>query len=196
MLDPRFNLLGGILGLTGTSIYAYKTVKGLTKPNRVSWLLWGLAPLITLAVQLNQGVGWQSIIAFTAGVGPLMVFVASFINRKSYWQITRLDIACGALSVLALVLWGLTRTGNVAIALSIAADALAGIPTIIKAYQEPQTENATPFLFGTINATIVLLTVTIWQFAVYGFALYVLIICLLLVVLIKFPNLRFRKSTA
>jgi hypothetical protein len=194
MLDPRFTLLGGALGLIGTGVYAYRTLQGRTQPNRVSWLLWALAPFVTLAAQISQGIGWQAVISFTAGFGPFMIFVASLVNQRSYWKISRLDIACAALSVFALVLWGLTRTGLVAIALSIAADALAGVPTIVKAYRAPRTENPTPFIFGTINATIVLLTVDQWRFEVFGFALYILIICLLLVILIKFPHFRFRPN--
>jgi hypothetical protein len=125
---------------------------------------------------------------FMVGFGPAMVLIASFINRKSVWKITRLDVICGVLSILALVAWGVTGVGDVAIAFSIASDLLAATPTMIKAYKEPKTEHYGVFAMGTISAIITLLTIKQWTFAQYGFPLYIALCCAILVVLIKYPR--------
>lgn len=196
MINEKFVLVGALLNLFGSGTYAFSTIKGKTKPNRVTWFLWALAPLIAFSAQLSEGVKWQSIMTFMVGFGPLIVFIASFVNRKAYWQITKLDIICGLLSILALLLWLITGTGLVAISFSIAADLLAGIPTIIKSYKEPETEHPSVFRNGAISAAITLLTIKHWTFANYGFALYILLICVLLYVLIRFKvGARFRKAT-
>lgn len=186
MINDKFVLLGAVLNLIGSATYAYHTLRGETRPNRVTWFLWALAPLIAFSAQLNKGVGLQVLMTFMVGFGPLTVFTASFLSRKAYWKITRLDIACGVLSLVALAVWGITREGNVAIMLSITADLLAGVPTLIKAYKQPGTEHAAPFRNGALSAAITLLTITHWTFAVYGFALYILLICATLYVLIRF----------
>jgi hypothetical protein len=167
------------------------TLQGKTRPNRVSWALWALAPLVAFAAELSKGVGIQSLMTFVVGFGPLMVFLASFVNKKAYWQITRLDWACGAFSLLALVLWILTREGNLAIFFSILTDALAAVPTLIKSYRDPKSESPTVFILGIASATITLLTIHNWTFANWGFPAYILIICLLLAALIVYP----RKAT-
>ncbi len=123
---------------------------------------------------------------FMVGFGPLMVFIASFLNKKAFWAITKLDIVCGVLSVFALILWAITGDGNVAIILAIAADLLAGVPTLMKSYKAPETEHPDVFRNGAISAGIVLLTIDTWTFANYGFALYILLICLTLYGLIRF----------
>jgi type IV secretory pathway TrbD component len=64
------------------------------------------------------------------------------------------------------------------------------MPTVVKAYRQPETENYSVFLFGAISAGITLLTIKTWNLANYGFPIYILAICALLFALIKFPNLR------
>jgi hypothetical protein len=193
MLNEHFVILGALFSITGTSSYAINTIKGKTKPNRVSWFLWALAPLIAFSAEIKLGVGLRSLMTFMVGFGPLIVFISSFVNRKAYWKISKLDIACGTLSVLALILWTLTGTGDIAIALSIVTDLLAGIPTIIKAYKEPATESYLAFMFGAISAAITLLTIKQWTLGNAGFPVYIFIICLSLFILIRFPRLRKKR---
>jgi hypothetical protein len=186
MLNINFVFLGAALNLIGSTSYVIDTLKGKTQPNRITWLLWALAPLIAFFAELGQGIGLRSLMTFMVGFGPLMVFTASLINRKAYWHISRLDYVCGALSLLALVLWALTKSSSVAIIFSILSDALAALPTVIKSYREPESENYSVFLFGAISASITLLTINRWSFANYGFPGYILLICLVLFVLIRF----------
>lgn len=193
MLNPKFAILAGVVDLFGTATYAVSTWRGTAKPNRVSWVLWTFIPLVAFIAQVNQGVIYQAGVTFAAFFGPLLVFIASFKDRHAYWRISRFDYACGALSVLAIALWAITRTGNIAIALSVAADGLASVPTIIKAYHQPATESPIAYVVGVFAALVTLLTITNWAFASYGFALYVLLDCAILSVLIVFP--RFRPAT-
>src|SRR5665213_1534086 len=184
MLNVHFVIVGAGINLIGSTSYVIKTLKGKTRPNRVTWFLWALAPLVAFSAEIGQGVGLRSLMTFMVGFGPAMVLIASFINRKAVWKITKLDIICGFLSIIALIAWKITGVGNVAIALSIAADLLAATPTLIKAYKEPKTEHYGVFLCGAISAVITLLTITNWTFAQYGFPLYIALVCAALVILI------------
>lgn len=186
MIDERFVLLGIVLNLYGSATYAYNTLRGKTKPNRVTWFLWALAPLIGFAAQLQSGVSWASVMTFMVGFGPLIVLIASFLNREAYWQITRFDIWCGVVSLAALALWLATGTGLVALIFSILADAIAAIPTLRKAWFNPETEDYRVFRNGALSAAITLLTIEHWYFMQYGFALYIGLVCTLFYVLIKF----------
>lgn len=186
MIDEKFVIVGAVLNLIGSLSYLKDTIKGKTRPNRVSWFLWAAAPLIAFSAELNHGVGLPALMTFMVGFGPLLIFLGSFVNRKSSWKLTRLDMVCGALSVVGLILWQITGSGNLAILFSILADGLAGIPTIVKSWKEPESENWHVFFFGTVSAAITLLAINTWDFAHYGFPLYIFAICALLVVLIKF----------
>jgi hypothetical protein len=186
MISDKFVILAALFNITGSTTYAFNTIKGKTKPNRVSWFLWAVIPSIAFAAEIGEHVGLRSLMTFMVGFGPLIVFASSFVNRKSYWKITRLDIVCGVLSVLALVLWRITGTGNVAILLSILADLLASTPTLIKSYTNPETEHPSVFRNAAISAGITLLTIKYWTLGNYGFPLYILIDCVVLYALIRF----------
>lgn len=186
MINEKFVLLAAVFNIIGSAGYVIDTLKGKTKPNRMSWLLWAVAPLIAFAAEIGQHVGLVALMTFMVGFGPLVVFFASFINRKSYWCITKLDIVCGVLSVVALLLWRVTGTGNVAITLSIAADLLAGVPTLIKSYVDPASENYQAFGYGALSAAITMLTIKHITFVNFGFPLYIFAICVVLFVLIRF----------
>ena len=135
MLNQNFVIIGTIIGAIGSLAYLIDTVKGKVKPNRVSFLLWSIAPFIAFAAQVKQGVGLESLMTFSTGFLPLTTFIASFVNKKAEWKVTRYDLICGFLSIVGLILWMITKVGNVAIFFSIVADGFAAVPTIVKAYK-------------------------------------------------------------
>lgn len=186
MIHPNFVLVGVALQLYGGYSYFLETLKGHVKPNRVTWLIWGIAPLIAFSSMISQGVGILSLATFVVGFVPLVIFFASFFNRDSVWKIQKLDIICGTLSIVGLVLWLITRVGNIAILLSIGADTLAAIPTIVKSYKYPETENSKVYFYGVFTGIIALLTVTDWSFQNYAFPLYIVFLNMLIGSLIKF----------
>ncbi|TAL14853.1 hypothetical protein EPN95_01340 [Patescibacteria group bacterium] len=187
MINENFIYVGAALNLVGSISYIIETIKGKTKPNRVTWFLWALAPMIAFGAMLGEGVSvLGGLMTFMVGFGPLLVLVASFVNKKSVWKITTFDIICGILSLIGVGLWFITRTGTIAIAFSILADALAGLPTLVKAFKEPETESYLVFLLGAISAIITLLATKIWDFAHIGFALYIFIICMAIFILVRF----------
>lgn len=186
MLPPAFVLLGVFLNFLGGLEYLVQTIKGGVKPNRVTWFLWILAPMIAFFAELQKGVGIQSLMTFMVGFVPLLVFLASFISKKSEWKLGKFDLFCGALSLIGLVLWYITREGNFAILFSLLADGLAAAPTIVKSYRFPKTESYWVYLSFAASGAITLSTIDIWNFAHYGFPLYIFLLNFTLFTLIKF----------
>ncbi len=186
MLGPNFVVVGVIIGGLGTLSYLVDTLKGKVKPNKVSFLMWSIAPLIAFAAEVKQGVGIQALMTFSVGFFPLTVFAASFINKKAEWKLTQFDLACGFLSLVGLVFWLITKVGDIAIFFSIVADGLAAVPTIVKSYKYPETESPWPWLSASINGVLTLLTIKLWSFPNYGFPAYILIVNLIIFLLVQF----------
>jgi len=166
--------------------YLINTLKGRARPNRISWFFWALVPFIAFVAQIQKGVGLQALMTFSVGFNPLLIFVASFFNKKSYWQLHKLDYFYGALALIGIILWQITGEGNIAIFFSILADGFAAVPTVIKSYFEPESESSSVYLLSGLNALITLFTIKIWNFAHWGFPVYIFLICLLIYFLIKF----------
>ncbi len=183
-------ILGSFVNLLGTSYYIRNTIRGVTKPNRVTWLMWSIAPVIGTAAALASGVTWATLPVFMAGLMPFLVFIASFINPNSYWKLGTFDYGCGILSAFALILWYLTSEPAVAIVFSIASDCAAGIPTLIKCWKQPETETASGFTASGINNLMSFFVITNWNFANIAFPLYLVIFNTIL----AFPVVRKKGS--
>jgi len=179
-------VIGIILNGISTLTYIIQTVRGKVQPNKVTYFLWSIAPLIAFAAQKSQGVEIQSLMTLSVGLFPLSVFIASFLNKKAYWKIKKIDLICGAFSILGLILWSITKIGNLAILFSIIADLLAAIPTMIKSYNHPETEIGWPWLLSFVSGITTLISIRNWQFEYYAFPLYYSLGVFVLFVLIQF----------
>lgn len=186
MINENFVILGAVIGLLGGISYIKDTLQGKVQPNRVSWGLWAVAVSIAFTAEISQGVKIQSLTTFIVGFVPLLIFLASFVNKKAYWKITKFDLLCGSLSLIGLLFWWITKVGNVAIVFSIFADLAAGIPTLIKSYKYPKSENWIEYMTSFINVLILLLTIKTWGFAYYGFPLYIFLYDFAAFLLIRF----------
>lgn len=187
MLDPKILVIVPVLSMIGSGSYIYAVLKGRAQPNRVTWILWAIAPLIAFAAQIQGGVGLlQSLLTFMVGFGPLLVVIASFFSHGAVWKLTTFDFVCGGLSVLGLLLWFVTRENNIAIFFAIMADGLAALPTLVKSYKEPESEDATVFILGATSAGLTMLTFDEWTFTNAAFTAYIFGICIVLVLLIRF----------
>src|SRR6266487_908442 len=186
MLPSSFVIVGTLIGAVGAMVYLVDTVKGKVKPNRVSFLLWSIAPFIAFAAQIKQGVGLESVMTFSTGFLPITTFAASFVNKNAEWKVTRFDLLCGFLSLVGLALWLITKVGNVAILFSILADGLAAVPAIVKAYHYPDTELAWPWLATSFGVVLTLLTLSKITFANSGFIIYIMLVNTLIFSLIQF----------
>lgn len=194
MINENFMYFGIVLNSIGMISYIIDTVKGRVKPNRVTFFLWGLAPMIAFASEITQGVGLQSLLTFSVGFWPILTLIASFLNKKSYWKITKFDMACGALSLIGLILWLVTKIGNIAIIFSILADLFAALPTIKKSYDNPETETIWPYFSAVIMTLITLLTIKKWDLPHYAFPVYILIVNIILTAFIKFDFKKLLKT--
>ena len=175
MIPEYFAIIGAVIASLGGLYYLYETIVGKAKPNRVTWLLWGLFPMITFVAQRSQGVEGLSWATFAAGFTPLLVVIASFFNKKAYWKTKASDYYLMAAAVLGIVLWAVTDNPNLAILFSLVADFLAGLPTLIKSYKHPETESWIAYATSTLGFGIGVMAIHVYTFENYAFLIYLLI---------------------
>jgi hypothetical protein len=174
-------LIAASATLVAAVAYIRSMFKGETKPNRVTWLMWTVAPFTATFAAFSSGATWAAVPVFMSGLSPFLILLASFLNKRAYWKLSAFDYACGALSALALVLWYVTENPNVAIVFAIFSDALAAIPTIRKAWRNPQTEFRWLFVVGVFSPLTSFLVATDWSFSEIAFPVYLVGINILLV---------------
>ncbi len=176
MLPEYCTTIGAIIGSLGGLYYVYETIAGRAQPNRISWLLWGIFPMIIFAAQRAQGVAGISWTSFAAGFTPLLIVAASFFNKKAYWKSEPRDHFLMAAAILGMILWAITDRPNLAILFSLVADMLAGLPTVIKSYRHPHSESWVAYAVSALGFGISLLSVQTHTFEHTAFAAYLCIL--------------------
>lgn len=177
-------LVGAVIQFGGTLSYLKDTIQGRAKPNRVTWLLWTIAPLIATVAALTEGVKWSVLPVFMAGFCPLLVFIASFVNKNAYWKLGILDYWCGFWAILALILWGITKNPTLAVIFSIVSDGCAALPALIKAWQHPETETIAVYATALVSALTSFAAVKTWKLIEIAFPLYLIAANSLIIILI------------
>jgi hypothetical protein len=165
-------------------LYIHSMYRGYAKPNRVTWLMWSIAPFIVITAGIHSGVTWAVIPVFMSGFGPFLIFIASFFFKGAYWKLGAFDYLCGVISVLALLLWVITQQPVISIALAIISDTMAAVPTFTKTWSNPETESIWPFITGTFNAITSLIVAVTWNFTEIAFPIYLFALNILLIILI------------
>jgi len=186
VIDKNFGYLGAALIMVGSVAYAWDTLRGNAKPNRVTWTMWTAAPLVAFAGMMHDGAEFAtSSMTLCAGLGPALVLACSFVNKNSVWKLTAFDLACGGLSVIGLIALVSTGSGLAGVTFGVLADCLA-LPTLVKSWVLPDSESDNFFWLSAIGATITLLAGTQWGFVDVAFPVYGATASALLAVLIRF----------
>ena len=116
-----FAIAGSLINFAACLNYVRAILKGEATPNRVTWSLWALVPLIAAAAQLQSGVGISTLVVLSVGAGPACVVLASFAGGKGLWQLGPFDYVCGACALAALALWAMSGDPVIAIVLLVVA---------------------------------------------------------------------------
>jgi len=169
-------LLSVAIGLTGAFAYIRDMIAGKSKPNLVTWGLWAFAPLIATGAALTAEADlWATVRIFMSGFGPLLIFIAAFLVPQSYWKLTRFDVVCCLISIIALGLWLIADLPIMAILFAAIADLVATLPTVIKAWKFPETETFYTYFVGIFTATLVIPSIPVWNIENAAFQVYLLL---------------------
>lgn len=182
--------LWAIVSLSWIVLYLKETIKGHTKPNRVSRLMWAIAPMIASWAALVEGAHRAVLPIFMSWFGPFLIFIASFFNKNAYWKLEKLDYICGISSWLALILWRITKEPMLATAFAIMADLLAAIPTLVKWWRHPETETVWAFVWWLFSASTSFFALKIFSFTELAFPIYLVCINILLISAISIGKIK------
>lgn len=190
MLPEYFAYIGVGISTIGGVYYFVETLRGRTKPNRVTYGLWTLFPTVIFFAQRAEGVEGLSFTSLLYALPGLMTFVATFFVAKSYWKTRALDYWCLSSAILGIVLWVVTDNALLALAFTLLADLSASMPTLYKCYIAPETESSRAYATVAGGAAVTLLAVQVWNFE------SVALIVLLFVVSLTMSILSARKTSA
>src|SRR5258708_6654683 len=96
-------IIAGILSLVGYVPYVFETIKGTTRPNQATWIIWTIVGgLLAFSYCAKQGLSssWLPLGYF---IGPLIVALLTL--RYGYARWSKLDIGCLIAAILSIIPW-------------------------------------------------------------------------------------------
>jgi len=163
----------GILQVISNIPYIRDMLRGTTRPNIFSYVIWFILALIAVAAQWSAGASW-SILILVAVVLNTSIIILLALKGYGYKRYTWLDWACLALGIAAIIVWKVTNNPVAALIMALAASVLADIPTVFKTYREPHTELALSWLIAACAAILGIFSAK-WNVANLIFPIYYLI---------------------
>lgn len=132
--------------------YIYATLKGETKPVRMTWGLWSLIMIIGTLAHYRIGADKSLVFALVDTIGVSFVFLLTFFKGEAgHTYIQRVSFV---LCIVSIMLWRYFADASVGLYLSILADFLAAIPTFEHAYKKPHEETPVAYMLTAIGGTI------------------------------------------
>lgn len=154
-------IIAGVLSLVGYIPYIISILKGVTKPNRATWLIWtivgGLLAFSFIAAG-NVDAIWLPLGYF---IGPFITMILSIWYGYATW--TRLDSFCLVAALMSVVPWFLTHNPILTLFINIFIDATGAVPTLVKTYREPETEDFIAWFIFLIANTLELFALENWN---------------------------------
>jgi hypothetical protein len=164
---------GALANILGTFPYIRNTIRGTTKPNRVTWLFWSLGTFVAFFAALSGGAGWAAFPVFISASLCLITFVVAVFNKNAYWRLGLFDYLCGGFALCALILWMSVHEPVLALAFAIISDVFASLPTLIKSWTHPESESSGTYVGGLCNGLAAFFVPQPWTFSSIGFPAYV-----------------------
>jgi hypothetical protein len=150
-----------VLSIISPIFYTKSMLNGKVKPHRVTRLIVWLASVAGLLGVLNSSNNAGKIFALIFLIRATYLLIMAVIYGVGGLQ--KLDLYCLFFGVLALVAYYTTRSGLLTISLGIAADLIGYLPTFVKTYKKPESED--PLFFSIEGLASLFAIFAIWELA-------------------------------
>ena len=191
-MQNTFLILSTIIGLLTPIIGIRSILKGEFKPQRITRFIFLILTSIFVAslfAQNNQTAIYLAVLQWT---GSLAVFILSI--KFGVGGTDKSDIAVLFLALTAIVIWKVTDNPALALYMSLFADFIGILPTLIKSFFQPETEDPKLYFSDVLAGLFSLLAIRSLVFADIVFPAYIFLINLVCVILI-FAGRKFKVKT-
>lgn len=195
MITEIAGYLSFVLGILALVPYIRDVLRGTTKPERISWLIWSVIGCIAFFSQWAKGASYSLFMPASFTLGNAIIFLLSF--KYGYSNKLRLrDILALCALAISLVLWYLTREPAIALGIVILIDFIGGVLTIMKSYENPGTETVSFWILSLISAVLSVLAVGQLNAILLAFPLFIVYQTSAVTIAIKLGKRRLAQTSA
>lgn len=162
-------LVAAVVSLASYLTYFRAMVKGNTRPNSVTWLIWFVVNGLTAMAYYAVGARSTLLLPCAVTVGCFLTFLASLKYGLKSWNV--IDKLCLGGAGIALILWAIFSP-VVGLLGGICVNLLALPPTLLKIRNDPQSEDALTWVLKIIGYCINIVAVDNWVFQIWIYPVY------------------------
>ncbi len=142
----------GAIGIADTIPYVRDTLRGVTRPHRGTWLIWGVLAVVVCLSQYADGASWSLIMAAVQAVLTSLIFVLSI--RRGEGGLSPTELVMIAIAAGGVVGWIVADEPLVATVCVVAADLIGAAMMVPKTYRDPQSETLVTFAFASVGGAL------------------------------------------
>jgi len=142
----------GAIGIADTIPYVRDTLRGVTRPHRGTWLIWGVLAVVVCLSQYADGASWSLIMAAVQAVLTSLIFVLSI--RRGEGGLSPTELVMIAIASGGVVGWIVADEPLVATVCVVAADVIGAAMMVPKTYRDPESETLVTFAFASVGGAL------------------------------------------
>lgn len=169
-----FGLLSGLISILCYLPYIRDILLKRTKPERASWLIWAVLGSISFISQLAKGASDSLWMTAVQTFGVTLIFLMSL--KLGSGGISSRDIKALIFALFGLVIWFLTKEAAWALFIVIFVDASGALLTILKAYEDPESETMSTWMLAGLSGLFACFAVGIWDLVLLSYPVYIMLI--------------------
>lgn len=151
-LTPILGLLAGAVGIVDTVPYVRDMLRGLTRPHRGTWLIWGVLAVVAYGSQRADGGSWSLVMTGTQAILTGLVFLLAI--RHGEGGLSAVDLSLIGVAGAGVIGWLVARQPVVAVACVIAADLSAAAMMTPKTYRDPGSETLAMYALAGVAGAL------------------------------------------
>jgi len=146
------------LNIIGYIPYIRDILRGIVKPQRITWAIWAILVCVSAVNQVLNDGGWSSLFLISTAILVVTTFALSF--KYGVGGASRLDWVCLALAGILLIYWLTSQDTRFSTIIAVGIDAIGAVPTLIKTYKHPGTETYIQWVMSGIAGIFAMVAVT------------------------------------
>jgi hypothetical protein len=169
-IAPVLGLLAGGVSIADTIPYVRDTLRGVTRPHRGTWLIWGTLAIVVCWSQEADGASWSLVMAGVQAVLTTLIFVLAI--RRGEGGLNPADIVMIVVAAGGVAGWIVADEPLVATACVVAADLIGAGMMVPKTYRDPHSETLVTFAFASVAGALAAGAVGALDFALLLYPAY------------------------
>jgi hypothetical protein len=178
-LHAAAGIAAGALSFLAFVPYALATLRGRTRPNRATWIIWTAVGVSLLASYAAAGARETVWVAAANLAAFLFVLALSFKYGVGGW--TPFDSGCLIAAAFGGALWWWFDSPLPTLFSGLFVDLVGALPTIKKAWEDPDSEDLLAWVLFAVANAVNLLALRTWSVVLASYPAYMVFITLLLV---------------